>query len=386
MADRGAWFRAGGPNGPKLRLRAGPRLTRRMVLAGLVGVAAAPTLGLADRAGVADLSGRAWAAERHAPSLQEDDVLQPAGRAPGELSPLITSNEAFYYVTKNALNDPVIAAASWRLVVDGEVNRPVQLDYATLLQLPPVQIGKTLECISNRITDCEVAAFGCELISTANWTGASLADILDLAGGLKGTPATVAVWGQDEFASAIPVDAALDPGTILAYEMNGVPLPQNHGAPVRLLTPGRYGFKSAKWVVRVQPMSRRFLDWYGQRNWSEQGIVKTMSRIDVPAPGAQLAAGPQFVGGIAYAGDRGVSAVEYSPDGGANWQAASFLEPQIGRDAWVRWQGAFELSPGATVTLVSRAYDGAGRLQTQQVVLPQPEGASGWRSIQVSGA
>jgi DMSO/TMAO reductase YedYZ molybdopterin-dependent catalytic subunit len=360
----------------------GPRLSRRGVVAGLLGAAAGQALGLWS--GLLT-SGAARAAEHAAPALQEGDVLQPAAREPGELSPLITSNEAFYYVTKNALNDPVIPAASWRLVVDGEVNRPVQVDYATLRQLPPVQIGKTLECISNRITDCEVAPFGCDLISNAIWTGAGLGDVLNLAGGLTGSAVSLAIWGQDEFTSAISPEAALDPETILAYEMNGQPLPRDHGAPVRLLTPGRYGFKSAKWVVRVEPRSRQFADWYGQRNWSREGIVKTMSRIDVPAPDATVPAGTQRIAGIAYAGDRGISAVEYSADGGASWQVAAFVEPQLGRDTWVRWEGAFELSPGATVTLVSRAYDGTGRLQTQQEVLPQPDGASGWRRIRATG-
>ncbi|HET8680600.1 MAG TPA: molybdopterin-dependent oxidoreductase, partial [Micromonosporaceae bacterium] len=236
------------------------------------------------------------------------------------------------------------------------------------------------------IADCEVASFGCDLISNAVWTGASLGDVLDLAGGLKGSAVSLAIWGQDEFSSAISTEAALDPETILAYEMNGQPLPRKHGAPVRLLMPGRYGFKSAKWVVRVEAKSGPAPDWYGQRGWNREGIVKTMSRIDVPAPGATIAAGPQRVAGIAYAGDRGISAVEYSADGGASWQAAGFVEPQLGRDTWVRWEGTFELSPSATVTLVSRAYDGAGRLQTQQEILPQPDGGSGWRRIQVTGA
>jgi hypothetical protein len=136
--------------------------------------------------------------------------------------------------------------------------------------------------------------------------------------------------------------------------------------------------KSAKWVVALRALSREFVDWYGQRNWSRQGIVKTMTRIDYPAPGAVLPPGEHRIAGIAYAGDRGVARVEYSADGGASWRVAEWLEPPIGRDAWVRWQGQFTLPERAEVTLVARATDGLGVLQPEEFSLPQPDGASGW--------
>ena len=99
--------------------------------------------------------------------MAQEDVLTPAGRAPGQLSPLITPTAAFYVVTKNAAGDPAIDAASWRLIVDGQVGSPVQLDYNALQQLPPIELTKTLECISNVTANCELASFGCDLISTA---------------------------------------------------------------------------------------------------------------------------------------------------------------------------------------------------------------------------
>jgi hypothetical protein len=110
-----------------------------------------------------------------------------------------------------------------------------------------------------------------------------------------------------------------------------------------------------------------------------------MARIDSPAPGAELPGGRQSIAGIAYAGERGVQQVEYSADGGSTWQVAAFVEPAVGRDAWVRWQGDVELSAGGVATLVCRATDGAGALQDQQFSLPQPDGGSGWHSITVRG-
>src|SRR6185436_9854525 len=104
---------------------------------------------------------------------------------------------------------------------------------------------------------------------------------------------------------------AMSPDALLVYEMNGQLLPREHGYPARVLVPGRYGMKNAKWVVALRPMTRDFDDWYGQRSWSKQAIVKTMTRIDTPRPNAELPPGQHRIAGIAYAGDRGIQRVEY---------------------------------------------------------------------------
>ena len=87
----------------------------------------------------------------------------------------------------------------------------------------------------------------------------------------------------------------MDPATLLVYEMNGQVLPYEHGYPARLLVPGRYGMKNPKWVIGMRPMTREFLDWYGQRNWSKDALVRTMSRIDTPGPGATPSVWPERV-------------------------------------------------------------------------------------------
>lgn len=194
----------------------------------------------------------------------------------------------------------------------------------------------------------------------------------------------VSFVGADEYTSTLPLDVALDPDTLLAYAMNGEPLSHAHGYPARVLATGRYGYKSAKWIVGIRPVVGETLDWYGQRNWSKEGIVKTMTRIDLPAPGARLPVGRHRVAGIAYAGDRGVASVEISTDNGQTWAPASFLERAPGRDCWVRWEGAFELAASSRVRIFARAIDGTGAIQPSELVLPAPSGASGWNSIQVS--
>jgi DMSO/TMAO reductase YedYZ molybdopterin-dependent catalytic subunit len=246
-----------------------------------------------------------------------------------------------------------------------------------------VEITKTLECISNFVAKCELAPFGCELISTAHWRGVRLSDLFALAGGLKPGVVGVTTISADEFTTSLPVQAALDPNALLIYDMNGEVLAREHGYPARVLVPGRYGMKNAKWVVALRPVGRDVLDWYGQRQWSREGRVKTMTRIDTPAPGAQLAAGEQRVAGIAYAGDRGVSQVEVSADGGSSWQTAQFLEPAPGADTWIRWETTVTLPASGAVTLVSRATDGAGELQPEAFSLPQPDGGAGWHTVNV---
>ncbi len=316
----------------------------------------------------------------------KDGALTAATRAKGELPSLVTPTVAHYVVSKNAVADPVLDANTWRLILDGEVNRPVQLDYNILRRLPSVEVHKTLECISNFTAECQLAFFGCDLISTARWRGARLRDVLQLAGGLKPGVVSLEVQSADEYSSSIPPELALDPDSLLVYEMNGQILPRVHGYPARLLVPGRYGMKNAKWVVGIRGHRQEHVDWYGQRGWSKTGFVRTMSRIDVPADGVQLSAGRQRIAGIAYAGDRGVTGVEFSSDGSQTWHPTVFLDPPLGRDTWMRWQAEFDIAAGQTLTLTSRAIDGTGAVQTDVFNLPQPNGGSGRHSIQVKGA
>jgi DMSO/TMAO reductase YedYZ molybdopterin-dependent catalytic subunit len=315
----------------------------------------------------------------------QDGAVLPSGRRPGELPDLVTANDNFYIVTKNAGGDPVLHPDDWRLVVDGEVQRAFELDYTALRKLPTVEITKTLECISNLVDKCELAPFGCDLISTARWKGVRLADVLSLAGGVKPGATFLATISADEYTTALPLEVAMAPDALLVFEMNGQVLPREHGYPARILVPGRYGMKNAKWVVALRPMRREFVDWYGQRQWSREALVKTMTRIDVPAREARLQAGAQRISGVAYAGDRGVQKVEFSSDGGETWETAELVEPAAGRDAWVRWISRFSIAAGEDATLMARATDGAGNLQSQPFTLAQPDGAGGWNTIKVRG-
>jgi DMSO/TMAO reductase YedYZ molybdopterin-dependent catalytic subunit len=316
----------------------------------------------------------------------KDGLVLPSGRRPGQLADAITPTDDFYIVSKNAAQDPFIELDGWRLRVDGEVHRPIEIDYRSLRNLPPVEVTKTLQCISNFVTKCELAPFGCDLISTATWKGTRVRDILTLAGGLTPGVTSLMAVAADDFTTALPIEAALDPDTLLVYEMNGQPLSREHGYPARILVPGRYGMKNAKWVIALRPLGREADDWYGQRSWSKHAIVKTMTRIDTPVRDAELPPGRHRIAGIAYAGERGIQKVELSADGGEQWQVADLIDRPAGRDVWVRWEGSFTLAPGATVTLMARATDGANELQSEPFSLPQPDGSSGWHSLEIRAA
>jgi DMSO/TMAO reductase YedYZ molybdopterin-dependent catalytic subunit len=314
----------------------------------------------------------------------KDGAVVPSGRAPGQLASSITSNEDFYVVTKNAGGDPIIKPEDWRLLVDGEVEHPFQIDYATLRRLPSVEVTKTLECISNFVGNPELAPFGAELIGNARWRGVPVRDILNLVGGPKDGATWVAVVGTDEYTTALPLQIVMDPNTLLVYEMNGDVLPREHGYPARMLVPDRYGMKNAKWVVGIRPMRREFTDWYAQRNWTREGIVRTMSRLDTPPRGAVVQANRITVAGIAYAGTRGIARVEVSADDGETWEVPQLLEqPEAGADQWVRWSIQVSVPAIDTTTLVARATDGTGELQTEVFALPEPNGGTGWPHLEM---
>jgi len=299
--------------------------------------------------------------------------LPPAGGAafagiPG-LTPRITSIRDFYVVDE-ALFDPDVEPLTWRLEVSGLVDRPRSLTYEELSALPAVERYQTLECISNEI--------GGDLISTARWAGVQLAHVLDLAGVRPGA-VEVAFRSADGYSESHPIEAALDPATLLVLGMNGHVLPRSHGFPARLLTVGTYGMKNPKWLMSMEVLDRPYQGFWERRGWSKTAVVKTGTRIDTPLSAA--AGEPTDLAGIAFAGDRGVSGVEVSIGGGP-WRKA-LLETAASPFTWVRWRLEWTpQSPGA-ILVRARAIDGAGVLQTEEVTDPHPDGASGYHAIKI---
>jgi DMSO/TMAO reductase YedYZ molybdopterin-dependent catalytic subunit len=190
----------------------------------------------------------------------------------------------------------------------------------------------------------------------------------------------VAFHCADGYTEAIPLGDAMNPTTLLAYEMNGEPLPPAHGFPARLLVPGLFGMKNPKWIRRIEVVDHDFQGYWEKSGWSDEAVVKTMSKATTLQRTHTLGEVP--VGGVAYAGDRGIKEVEYSVDGGKTWQKAE-VKPALGPFTWVLWAAVWTPAGPGEYTVKVRATDGSGVLQPAKETPTLPDGASGYHTLRV---
>jgi DMSO/TMAO reductase YedYZ molybdopterin-dependent catalytic subunit len=294
--------------------------------------------------------------------------------APG-LTPIVVPNGDFYRID-TALLVPRVDPATWKLDVTGMVDHPLTFTYDELLAMPLFEQYVTISCVSNVV--------GGNLVGNALWTGVRLKDVLQAAGVQAGATQIVG-RSVDGFTVGFPTSWAMAPERepMIAVGMNREPLPANHGFPARLIAPGLYGYVSAtKWLSEIQLTTREAVDGYWvPLGWAKDGPILTQSRIDLPATGASVPAGVVQVGGVAWAPDRGVTAVQLRVDGGA-WQNAAISRP-ISKATWVQWVLPWTATPGQH-SLEVEAIDGTGVVQTDQVTSPAPDGARGHHRITVS--
>ena len=303
-------------------------------------------------------------------------VPEPADLDVEGLTPIIVPNEDFYRID-TALSVPRVNLQEWTLGVTGLVDRPYTIDFYDLLDMRMVERDITLSCVSNQV--------GGGLVGNARWLGVPLVEILDRAG--VQSQASQIVGRSDRFTVGFPVEAAYDGrDALVAVGMNGEPLPFEHGFPARLVVAGLYGYVSAtKWLTEIELTTWDGFDAYWvPRGWAKEGPVKTQSRIDTPGPGARVALGTVTVAGVAWAPSRGISRVELQLGEGGDWVEAELSEP-LSDNAWVQWRVDWEPAEPGRHILTCRATDGEGDLQTEEMVPPAPDGASGWhrRSFQV---
>jgi DMSO/TMAO reductase YedYZ molybdopterin-dependent catalytic subunit len=287
----------------------------------------------------------------------------------------VTPNNRFYLVSKNFV-DPSVDQDGWRLDITGKVNRPHTLAMVDLLALPQQQQEQTLTCISNEI--------GGDLISNAVWTGVRLVDLLTAAG-IQPDTREVVLYAADGYTESLPLEKVMEPTTMLVYQMNGEPLPRRHGFPARLIVPGKYGIKNVKWITRINAISGDFKGYWQHRGWTEEATIHTLSRIDIPTDRSIVSRGPVELGGIAFAGDRGISRVELSADGGATWQDADQIQ-QIAPLSWVIWRSTWNPPASGAFTVKVRAVDGQGVVQPDGHDDPIPNGATGYHAIDIGVA
>lgn len=289
------------------------------------------------------------------------------------LTPFVTPANDFYRID-TALVVPRVAAETWKLRIHGEVDNAMEISFAELSARPLIERWITMACVSNEI--------GGRLVGNARWLGAPIADLLREAKPRAGADMVLST-STDGWTASTPLPVLLDGrDAMLAIAMNGAPLPVRHGFPVRMVVPGLYGYVSGtKWVVDLEVM--RFGDrqaYWTERGWSENGPIKTQSRIDVPGSGDTVKAGKVTVAGVAWAQHRGIKGVEVRIDDG-EWSPARVAGvPSI--DTWCQWLWEWNAVPGSYVLEV-RATDGTGETQTSDRTSVAPDGATGWHQIGV---
>jgi DMSO/TMAO reductase YedYZ molybdopterin-dependent catalytic subunit len=294
--------------------------------------------------------------------------VEPKGVA---LPSFITANADFYRVD-TALLTPQVSRNDWRLRIHGMVDREIRHSWQDLAAFELVEKAVTLTCVSNPV--------GGDLISNAVWRGYRTRDLLAHAG-IHRDADMVLSTSVDGFTAGTPVEALTDDrDSLLAIAMNGVPLPVEHGYPARLVVPGLYGYVSAtKWVTDLEltRFDRAQAYWTGL-GWSAHAPIKTESRIDVPGSGDRVAVGPVTFGGVAWAQNRGVRAVEVRIDDGP-WQPAE-LGANYSNDTWRLWSYRWTATAGSH-TMSVRATDNTGAVQTSEQAPPMPDGATGWHTV-----
>ena len=305
------------------------------------------------------------------PPPQAKSGVVPTPGAP--LATEITPNDEFFRVSKNDV-DPVVDASNWSLQVTGLVEEPLSLSYEDLKAMPSVEEFVTVECIGNIV--------GGGLIGNARWKGVPLRSILERAR-LKPGVRDVSFDAADGYTDGISLSRALSDEVIVAYEMNGAPLPDSHGFPARLLVPPLYGYKSVKWLTGIEAVDRDFMGYWERRGRTDHPVIKTMSKFVRPASDSVLPEAPLVLAGVAFSGGRGIAGVEVSSDGGKTWTPAQRISRPPSPYTWVSWETGFAPQAAGRVILTVRATDGQGVVQTSAVKSVYPDGATGRHSIRL---
>lgn len=272
-----------------------------------------------------------------------------------------TPNDLFF--VHEHFPTPSVTSAGWMLTVSGAVAAPLQIPFDDLAARPRKALAVTLECARNP------AAGG--LVSHAEWTGVSLASLLEAARPAAEAGA-IRLAGADGFSRAIPLAKAMGPDPLLALTMNGEKLPVNHGFPVRAIVPGWYGMDSVKWLRSIevlaggppsQDYTREVRSLFAGRQRAEAvTAMNVKSAFSRPLDGAILFGRRFMLRGAAWAGENRVRRVEVSIDGGKTWRPAR-LESESKPYAWVCWSQEWKIAGPGTYQLAVTATDDQGRQQ-----------------------
>lgn len=305
------------------------------------------------------LRNRAYAARAVEPQLLHSFQPAPDTFGEGLVRPFITPVEAFYGMSKNTV-DPAIDPRQWRLEITLE-GRPLRsLSYTELLSLPRIQRVTTMRCVSNTLKS--------NLMGTAEWSGVLLRQLIDPSRVPSGV-IEIAFIGIDGHDDSLSVDYALSEEILLALGMNGHTLNRVHGFPFRLVAPRYYGFKSVKWLREIRLVTRPYYGTWPKMGYRKEPVIHTMSYIDRVRPQN----GSLQLGGVAFAGTRGIRSVQVRADNGP-WVDA-ILETPMARFTWTRWKATLPVARAEFVQ--ARAQDGDGNWQADVEKPLFPDGVAG---------
>lgn len=289
---------------------------------------------------------------------------------------MITPNSDFYTVAYQ--DDRPAAPGDWKLTIAGLVDNPMTLTLDDIKKFETFKEMRTFECISNPV--------GGTLIGNALWTVIRFADVLEKAG-VKPTTKELKLDAFDGYSTAVPLELGLNPQSLLAFEMNGEPLPVEHGAPLRVIWPGRYGMKQPKWIERITAIDDHYLGYWESQGWSNDALVLPNARIDTPGDGDVVKARGLQVRGVAFAdGNDGIAKIEVSYDDGKTWQETTLVRGS-NPFVWTNWNWQGDVTNGSTV-LLARVTTNSGKAQQKDSVSlfggTFPNGTSGIHQVVVN--
>jgi sulfite oxidase len=310
------------------------------------------------------------------------------------LTTYLTPNDLFF--VRNHWFPMYPSLKTWSLTVDGEVERPLQLKLAELKAMPRATVTCVLQCAGNGRALHKPPVPGIQwmygAVGNAQWTGVRVKDLLARAG-VKAGARHLHAFGSDKppqnvppFHRSIELEKVLEDG-VLAYEMNGQPLLQPHGWPLRLVVPGWAGDHWMKWLVRLSPQAEAQKGFYMDTAYryplqpGEPGLafkpdeMKPVTELFVKSnftdvPAAAQAGAPVTLRGFAFSGAPDIAKVEVSDDGGATWKEAA-LDPRHDPYAWRLWSVKWQAKGPGQARLVVRATDSSGSIQPKDGVWNQ---------------
>ncbi len=301
----------------------------------------------------------------------------------------VTPNSLFF--VRNHFETPTIDVPSWRLRIEGCVEKPAEWTWEQLMALPQRSVFATVECAGNGRSFLQTRVSGVQwgagAIGHAEWTGVPLRRVLEQAG-IRPNAVEVLFEGCDHgsepdhpetmhFARSLPLAKALERDTLLVTRMNGELLSPSHGFPLRLFVPGWYGVASVKWLRRIEVLDHSFHGYFQSVKYTVQrptssgletvvvGPMAVKSELIRPGAGAELGIGTNRLFGVAWAGEEAVARVEVSTDGGRTWDAAELLGPSTPY-CWTLWEFLWEVAKPGDYTLLTRAVSESGRVQPTQ--------------------